>query len=167
MPEAEAAQEVDAVSAAETPDEPVHEADLPTEPEPHDGAAAEASATADDIRFEPAVFSIADLTSVSPPDSTGMAGVVEREAKEFVPARLEIDVDALRAELTDIATVWLGEDDATPVAQAIGSARPGVDDFVSTIAAISTMDIPGHDTAVVRAMAREMHFRASEVLCGV
>jgi hypothetical protein len=177
-PEADAAPETEAGaapepeaetgSAPEAHDEPVLEADAPAAPEASDEApAASDSAPADDLRFEPAVFSIADLTSLSPPDPNGMAAVEAREAKEFVPTRLDIDVDALRAELTDIATVWLGEDDATPVAQAIGSARPGVDDFVSTIAAISTMEIPGHDTAVVRAMAREMHFRASEVLCGV
>lgn len=86
---------------------------------------------------------------------------------EFVPARLDIDIDALRTELSDIATVWLGADDATPVAAAIAAARPGVDDFVSAIAAIASMNIPGHEHAVVRAMAREMHFRAAEVLCGV
>ena len=103
----------------------------------------------------------------APSDPTGMTGVEAREATEFVPARLDIDVDALRTELTDIATVWLGEDDAAPVAEAIGAARPGVDDFVSTIRAIGAMEIPGHESAVVRAMAREMHYRASEVLCGV
>jgi hypothetical protein len=130
-----------------------------------------------DARFEPAVFTIADLAAEPTTaeatarefadDPSGMTGVEAREATEFVPARLDIDVDALRTELTDIATVWLGEDDAAPVAQAIGAARPGVDDFVSTIRAISAMEIPGHESAVVRAMAREMHFRASEVLCGV
>jgi hypothetical protein len=86
---------------------------------------------------------------------------------EFVPARLDIDIDALRTELSDIAAVWLGADDATPVAAAIAAARPGVDDFVSAIAAIASMNIPGHEHAMVRAMAREMHFRAAEVLCGV
>lgn len=86
---------------------------------------------------------------------------------EFVPARLDIDIDALRTELSDIAAVWLGADDATPVAASIAAARPGVDDFVSAIAAIASMNIPGHEHAVVRAMAREMHFRAAEVLCGV
>ncbi len=129
------------------------------------------------LDFEPAVFTIVDLapertepepiTAEPAGDLSGMTGVEAREATEFVPARLDIDVDALRTELTDIATVWLGEDDAAPVAQAIGAARPGVDDFVSTIRAIGAMEIPGHESAVVRAMAREMHFRASEVLCGV
>ncbi len=120
-----------------------------------------------DLHFEPALFTIADLSESSTAEPNGMAGVEAREATEFVPARLDIDVDALRAELTDIATVWLGEDDAAPVAKAIRAARPGVDDFVSAIAAISTMEIPGHESAVVRAMAREMHYRATEVLTGV
>lgn len=52
-------------------------------------------------------------------------------------------------------------------AAAIRAARPGVDDFVATIQAIASMDIPRHENAVIHAMAREMHFRAAEVLCGV
>ena len=100
-------------------------------------------------------------------EPTGMDSVEAREAGEFVAPRLDIDVDALRAELTGIAVTWLGADDAALVVSAIRSARAGVDDFVSTIAAIGAMEIPGHESAVVRAMGREMHFRASEVLCGV
>ncbi|MBJ7593379.1 MAG: hypothetical protein JF886_00715 [Candidatus Dormibacteraeota bacterium] len=128
---------------------------------------ADADLSIADMHFEPAVFTIADLSESSNAHANGMADVEAREATEFVPARLDIDVDALRAELTDIATVWLGENDAAPVAEAIGAARPGVDDFVSAIAAISSMEIPGHESAVVRAMAREMHYRATEVLTGV
>ena len=86
---------------------------------------------------------------------------------EFVPTRVEVDMDALRAELVGIAEVWLGDTDAAPVAAAIHAARPGVDDFVAAIQAIGSMEIAGHEHAVVRAMAREMHFRAAEVLCGV
>jgi hypothetical protein len=90
-----------------------------------------------------------------------------REVREFVPPRLEIDIDGLRAELTAIAVTWLGADDAAAVAAAIDATRPGVDDFVSTIASIGAMEIPNHENAVLRAMAREMHYRATEVLCGV
>src|SRR5450631_1589764 len=100
-------------------------------------------------------------------EPTGMDSVEAREAGEFVAPRLDIDIDALRAELIGIAVTWLGADDAALVVSAIRSARAGVDDFVSTIAAIGAMEIPGHESAVVRAMGREMHFRASEVLCGV
>jgi hypothetical protein len=100
-------------------------------------------------------------------EPTDMERVEAREAGEFVAPRLDIDVDALRAELIGIAVTWLGADDAALVVSAIRSARAGVDDFVSTIAAIGAMEIPGHERAVVRAMGREMHFRASEVLCGI
>jgi hypothetical protein len=100
-------------------------------------------------------------------EPTDMERVEAREAAEFVAPRLDIDIDALRTELIGIAVTWLGADDAALVVSAIRSARAGVDDFVSTIAAIGDMEIPGHERAVVRAMGREMHFRASEVLCGV
>jgi hypothetical protein len=100
-------------------------------------------------------------------EPTDMDRVEAREAAEFVAPRLDIDVDALRAELIGIAVTWLGTDDAGLVVSAIRSARAGVDDFVSTIAAIGAMEIPGHERAVVRAMGREMHYRATEVLCGV
>jgi hypothetical protein len=98
---------------------------------------------------------------------TEMEIVEAREVREFVPPRLEIDIDGLRAELTAIAVTWLGADDAAAVAAAIDATRPGVDDFVSTIASIGAMEIPNHENAVLRAMAREMHYRATEVLCGV
>jgi hypothetical protein len=84
---------------------------------------------------------------------------------EFVPPRLDIDVDGLRRGLTEIAVKWLGVDDAASVAAAIAAARPGVDDFVFAISAIRVMEIPGHDSPIVRAMAREMHYYATEVLC--
>ena len=129
---------------------------------------------ADDISIEPvaervptvpAVFIIeADEDVVEP---TEMEWVEAREAQEFVPARLDIDVDALRSELAAIAVAWLGADAAEPALQAIAAARPGVDDFVSAIATIAAMSIPGHENAVVHAMAREMHYRATEVLTGV
>jgi hypothetical protein len=89
------------------------------------------------------------------------------DSNEFVPPRVDVDIDALRTELTGIAGAWLGKDDAAPVAAAILAARPGVHDFVAAIQAIASLDIPGHDDAAIRAMAREMHYRAAEVLCGV
>jgi hypothetical protein len=120
-----------------------------------------------DLAFEEAVLNIATPEPDDAEEPTFLELGDAQAEKEFVPARLDIDVDALRAELTEIALVWLGADDAAPVAAAIAAARPGVDDFVSTIAAIGVMEIPGHESAVVRAMAREMHYRATEVLCGV
>jgi hypothetical protein len=150
----------------------------PVESDPDVEAAAEDTGVeetvAEDISVEPvaakaptgpALFTIeADEDVVEP---TEMEWVEAREAQEFVPARLDIDVDALRSELAVIAVAWLGADAAEPVLQAIAATRPGVDDFVSTIAAIAAMSIPGHENAVVRAMAREMHYRATEVLTGV
>lgn len=90
------------------------------------------------------------------------------EAIDFVPVRIDIDIDieVVRAALTDIAMVWLGAD-AAPVAEAIAVTRPGVDDFVSTIAAIGRMEIRGHGSPVIRAMSREMHYYAADTLCGV
>jgi len=116
---------------------------------------------------DPAVFSIASLSPDLSPDPTEMELVEARAATEFVPPRIDVDIDSLRGELTEIAVRWLGADDSSAVAGAIAATRPGVDDFVSTIAAIAAMDIPGHESAIVRAMAREMNYRASEVLCGV
>jgi hypothetical protein len=96
---------------------------------------------------------------------TPMEQVEARETNEFVPPRLDIDVEALRDGLREIAVRWLGADAAAPVVNAIAAARPGVDDFVYAIAAIRAMDISGHENAIVRAMAREMHYYATEVLC--
>jgi hypothetical protein len=155
----------------ETDVEPVAD-DSDVEPAAEDTGVEEADA--EDVSVEsvagrvasgPAVFIIeADEDVVEP---TEMDWVETREAQEFVAARLDIDVDALRSELAAIAVAWLGADAAEPVLQAIAVTRPGVDDFVSTIAAIAAMSIPGHENAVVRAMAREMHYRATEVLTGV
>jgi hypothetical protein len=120
------------------------------------------------------VFSLPETTEAAPPppppadpDPAAELASEHPAQGEFVPARVDVDIDGLRTELIGIADVWLGEADAAPVAAAIMGARPGVDDFVAAIAAIASMEIPGHENAVVRAMAREMHFRAAEVLCGV
>jgi hypothetical protein len=113
------------------------------------------------------VFTIASLAPGASPDPTEMELVEARAATEFVAPRVDVDIDSLRVELTEIAVRWLGADDSAPVAGAIAATRPGVDDFVATIAAIAAMEIPGHESAIVRAMAREMNYRASEVLCGV
>ena len=107
----------------------------------------------------------APFDDASPPVPT--ASSAAPGGHEFVRPRLEVDIDALRGELIAIATVWLGADDIVPIAELIRLARPGVDEFVGTIAAIGALQVPGHENAVVRAMTREMHFRAAEVLCGV
>ncbi|MGH7722961.1 MAG: hypothetical protein ACRENL_09070 [Candidatus Dormibacteria bacterium] len=132
-----------------------------------DDAASPAAHQAEDMISEDGLLSIGALLVDGSPEPTEMELVDARRAREFVAPRIEIDIDGLRGELTGIGVAWLGADDSAPVAGAIGAARPGVDDFVATIAAIAAMEIPGHEAAVVRAMAREMHFRAAEVLCGV
>jgi hypothetical protein len=155
-------------SAATATDEPTRADDVLAngeDPQPSSQPASEP--VADRAPFEPPVFTIGSRSPERVPELTEMDRVDARQAREFVPPRVDVDIDALRGELTAIAVAWLGADDAAPVASAIGATRPGVDDFVLSIAAIAAMEIPGHETAVVRAMAREMHFRASEVLCGV
>ena len=99
------------------------------------------------------------------PRAEDAAEPVTEPGPDFVAPRLDIDVDALRDGLNQIAVKWLGADDAAPVAAAIAAARPGVDDFVAAIASIRAMDIPGRESPIVRAMAREMHYYATEVLC--
>ena len=146
-----AAESVDTATAAETAGtEGTTEVDI----------AAEAQHATEDSA---AGVATGDAELAAPPSDEQLTSA----AAEFVPARVEVDIDSLRAELVGIADVWLGEADAAPVAAAIQAARPGVDDFVAAIQAIASMEIPGHEHAVVRAMAREMHFRAAEVLCGV
>lgn len=85
----------------------------------------------------------------------------------FVPIRVDIDVDGLRTDLIGIAVGWLGTDNAAPVVEAIAATRPGVHDFVSTIAWCREMEIAGRGDPLVRAMTREMHYHATEILCGV
>jgi hypothetical protein len=116
-----------------------------------------------DVRVtrQPAEFALPTVAEAPTPERT------TSDATEFVPTRVDVDIDALRDELIGIADTWLGKADAAPAAAAIRAARPGVDDFVAAIRAIASLELPGHENAVIRAMAREMHFRAAEVLCGV
>ena len=113
------------------------------------------------------MFTLASPAAEIDPEPTEMELVAAQEATEFIAPRIDVDIDALRIELTAIAVRWLGDDDSTQVADAIAVTRPGVDEFVSTIGAIGALDIPGRESAIVRAMSREMHYRAAEVLCGV
>jgi hypothetical protein len=136
--------------AAPQPEETTADSDPNADAPPDDDAEATTAAA---LQPEEAV----EHASADPMEARG--------ATEFVAPRLYIDVDALRQGLTDIAVKWLGADAAAPVAAAITTARPGVDDFVSTIRAIGTMQIPGHERSTLRAMTREMHYYATEVLC--
>lgn len=146
----------------------IEEIATPAEEPEYAGAAEPQAVTPEtpdiaDDQPEPDVLTIPSLS----PEPMEMELVAARAAAEFVAPRIDVDFESLRSELTEIAERWLGADDIAPVVAAIAAARPGVDDFVSAIAAVAAVEIPGHESAIVRAMAREMNYRASEVLCGV
>jgi hypothetical protein len=153
--EAAAAAAVDATSV------------LPLDADETNGTAvldiADAQVTAMSIADEPAAD--AEPSAEPAAEEHAQPAPIPLPPIEFVQPRLDIDVDGLRRGLTEIAVKWLGVDDAASVAAAIAAARPGVDDFVYAISAIRVMEIPGHDSPIVRAMAREMHYYATEVLC--
>ena len=77
-----------------------------------------------------------------------------------------MDWDEARDELARIAVHWLGENDAAPVVRLVMGTRPAIDSFVTTIDAIRTLTVPGHEAGTVQSMAREMHLHAAERLCG-
>jgi hypothetical protein len=143
-------------------------------PEVAAGAGATNGTAAADVIAVPATIVIVEAgptldgqSNVDAPAAPAVESASTGAASEFVPPRLDIDVDALRHGLTDIAVKWLGADEVAPVAAVIAAARPGVDDFVAAIVAIRVMEIPGRESPIVRAMAREMHYYATEILCGV
>ncbi|MGI8847109.1 MAG: DUF4388 domain-containing protein [Candidatus Dormibacteria bacterium] len=76
------------------------------------------------------------------------------------------DYEGVKADLIQIGVLWLGNDDVAPVADIIRRTRPRVDEVVASIERIKALTISGHDTSVIRAMAREMHYLAAEQLCG-
>jgi hypothetical protein len=122
--------------------------------EPDESASVDSTPRVDPVWFH-----------IPTPQAEDAAEPATEPGPDFVAPRLDIDVDALRHGLNQIAVKWLGADDVAPVAAAIAAARPGVDDFVAAIASIRAMDIPGRESPIVRAMAREMHYYATEVLC--
>ena len=131
------------------------------------GRDLEIGGTSFPLARDPGSAAEAQPAEVVSPSAQGTADLSAGDAGEFVPPRIQVDFDALSTELMNIADGWLGASDAAPVHAMIRAARPGVDDFVAAIAAVASMEIPGHEHAEARAMAREMHFRAAEVLCGV
>jgi hypothetical protein len=126
-------------------------------------SASVATATGQKPQFGPMVFG----APARPAEGRAPLPFSALPDTEFVPVRVDVDIDGLRSELTGIAMDWLGAADAAPVAEAIAATPPGVDDFVLTIASIREMEILGRANPVVRAMTREMHYHAAEVLCGV
>jgi len=77
------------------------------------------------------------------------------------------DVEAVKLDLIQIGSLWLGTDGVAPVAEMIRRTRPSIEDVMSMIEAIKQIDLPGHEQAVVQAMTREMHFHAAEYLSGL
>jgi hypothetical protein len=77
------------------------------------------------------------------------------------------DVEAVKLDLIQIGTLWLGNDGAEPIAEMIRRTRPSIEDVMSTIEAIRHVDLPGQEQSVLQAMTREMHFHAAEYLSGL
>jgi hypothetical protein len=134
-------------------------AELETPADRHDPAPGADGGPQQDSVTTPPSF---ELTGRARGDSKMWIG----EIREFVPMRIDVDLDRLRAELIGVAVLWLGVDDAGPIVSAITTARPGVDEFVTAIASIERTTVPGHEPSFIRAMARDMHYRAAQTLCG-
>jgi hypothetical protein len=134
---------------------------------------AELETTADRPNTAPGADGGPQQDSVATPTSFELTGRARAdsemwigEIREFVPMRIDVDLDRLRAELIGVAVLWLGVDDAGPIVSAITAARPGVDEFVTAIASIERTTVPGQEPSFIRAMARDMHYRAAQTLCG-
>ncbi len=77
------------------------------------------------------------------------------------------DVEAVKLDLIQIGSLWLGTDGAAPIAEMIRQTRPSIEDVMSAIEAIRHIELPGQEQSVVQAMTREMHFHAAEYLSGL
>jgi hypothetical protein len=77
------------------------------------------------------------------------------------------DFEGMKADLIQIAALWLGTDGVAPVAEMLRRTRPSIQDVMATIEAIKHVALPGFETSVVQAMAREMHYHAAEYLSGL
>jgi hypothetical protein len=77
------------------------------------------------------------------------------------------DFEGMKADLIQIGALWLGTDGVAPVADMLRRTRPSIQDVMATIEAIQHVALPGFETSVVQAMAREMHYHAAEYLSGL
>ena len=77
------------------------------------------------------------------------------------------DFEGMKADLIQIGALWLGTDGVAPVAEMLRRTRPSIQDVMATIEAIKHVALPGFETSVVQAMAREMHYHAAEYLSGL
>ncbi len=78
---------------------------------------------------------------------------------------LHVDFAEVRRELAQIAVAWLGENDSRRVVQLIEGTRPTVDDFVTLIDTVRSLDLVGYERSLIEAMARELQVCAAERLC--
>jgi hypothetical protein len=77
------------------------------------------------------------------------------------------DFEGMKADLIQIGALWLGTDGVAPIAEMLRRTRPSIQDVMATIEAIKHVTLPGFETSVVQAMAREMHYHAAEYLSGL
>ena len=142
----------------------------------HTAPTGSASVPSTPIPFEPAASAPApavaehpDLHSPAPAAPAGAPAADAAPAAAPVPlaAGGGADYEAVKRDLIQISTLWLGNDGSAHAAALIQRARPSVEDIMSTIDAIASGSLPGHEPSVVQAMVREMRFHAAESLSGL
>jgi hypothetical protein len=108
------------------------------------------------------------VDTTAPADDPAAPASVPWTTEEAEPDEggdLGVDFAAVRRELIQVCEAWVGERDGQDVTALIARTRSSVDDFVTTIDTIRSMEIPGCEPSLVEAMAREMQSRAAERLC--
>jgi len=93
------------------------------------------------------------------------AAAIAAAAEPEVAGDLNVDFAEVRRELVQICVSWLGEKDSGRVIGLIEKTRPSVDDVVALIDTVRSLTVPGHESSVIAAMARELQVRAAERLC--
>ncbi len=113
-------------------------------------------------------YSQAPATSAAPTFPAQFPQFESSPALEALAAAdASADFEGMKADLIQIGSLWLGTDGVAPVAEMIRRTRPSIQDVMATIEAIKHIALPGFETSVVQAMAREMHYHAAEYLSGL
>ena len=114
------------------------------------------------------------LPAPDAPPSPPLQGPAQFPQFDFSPglealaqADSSADFEGMKADLIQIGALWLGTDGVAPVAEMLSRTRPSIQDVMATIEAIKHIALPGFETSVVQAMAREMHYHAAEYLSGL
>ena len=106
--------------------------------------------------------------AAAPTSAPALAAALVTEAdEEPAPPESEADFEAMKADLIQIGSLWLGTEGVAPVAEMIRRTRPTIDDIMATIEAIRQASLPGNEPSVVQAMTREMRYHAAEYLSGL